>query len=234
MNSDIEIRFGEAIKHWRTRQRVSQEELGKRSHLHRSYISDIERGARNVSLKTVERIANALNVPVSVLFSTEQPSVKPLTADQMVDILLVEDSDRDIELTMEALKAGRITNRIYVVRDGVAALDFLFCTGSFAYRRPDDHPQIVLLDLNLPKIDGIEVLRRIKADPRTRSIPVVVLTNSKDDRNIVATKKLGAETYIVKPVDLQNFSSVTLQFSLQWALLKPTDLPISSTARSLA
>ena len=217
----IEDQFGRSVKEWRIRQRISQEELGFRAGLNRSYISDIERGMRNVSLKSVEKIAAALNVSVSTLFSENKPSAEPLTNDQLVDILLVEDREEDVELTMEALKSGHIANRMYVVRDGAAALDFLFCSGSFSYRKPGDYPQIVLLDLNLPKISGLEVLRRIKADPKTRSIPVVVLTSSKEDKNILASKRLGAQTYIVKPVDLQSFSSVTLQFSLQWALLKP-------------
>jgi two-component system response regulator len=138
-----------------------------------------------------------------------------------VDILLVEDNDNDTLLVVQALKKANLTNRIFVVRDGAAALNFLFCTGEFAYRRLNDHPQVILLDLNLPKIDGLEVLRRVKADTRTRHIPVVVLTASKFDDAITICKRLGAESFIAKPVDFQNFSAMTLQLSLQWALLKP-------------
>jgi two-component system response regulator len=107
------------------------------------------------------------------------------------------------------------------VRDGAAALNFLFGTGEYAHRERSSRPQMVLLDLNLPKVSGLEVLRRIKADPRTRSIPVVVLTASKQDRDITTSKRLGAEACIVKPVDFQNLSEVTPQLSLQWALVKP-------------
>jgi CheY-like chemotaxis protein len=139
----------------------------------------------------------------------------------MVDILLIEDNDNDALLAIQALKKAHLTNRIFVVRDGAAALDFLFCTGEFAYRRTNDHPQVILLDLNLPRIDGLEVLRRIKADARTRHIPVVVLTASKFDDSIALCKRLGAETFIAKPVDFQNFSAMTLQLIMQWALLKP-------------
>jgi two-component system response regulator len=139
----------------------------------------------------------------------------------MVDILLVEDNENDMLLAMQAMKQANLTNRIFVVRDGAAALDFLFCTGEFAYRRRNDRPQVILLDLNLPKIDGLEVLRRVKADSQTRAIPVVVLTSSKHDAAIATCKRLGAETFIAKPVDFQNFSAMSLQLSLQWAMLKP-------------
>jgi len=230
---DIEKRFGLAIKSWRSRLRLSQETLALRAGLHRTYISDIERGARNVSLRSVEKLADAMRISVWALFAefNDQPGIEPLTTDELVDILLVEDQARDAELTLEVLKEGNITNRVFVVSDGAAALNFLFGTGEFSHRRPNDHPQVVLLDLHLPKIDGLEVLRRIKADPRTRGIPVVVLTSSKEDRNIHESKRLGAETYIVKPVDLQNFSAMTLKLSLQWALFKPTGA-VPPTARA--
>jgi len=220
---DIEKFFGTTIKEWRTRLGISQEELALRSGLQRSYISDIERGARNVSLRSVEKLANALGTSVGGLFArfSDKPPAQPLTTDEMVDILVVEDRAEDLELTLEALKGANLTNRVYAVRDGAAALDFLFCAGQFSHRRPNDQPQIILLDLNLPKISGMEVLRRIKADPRTRSIPVAVLTSSKESADIVSSRQLGAETYIVKPVDFQNFSHAALQLSLQWALLKP-------------
>ena len=223
---DIERRFGSAVRHWRERLHISQDELARRSGLHRTYISDVERGSRNVSLKSVEKLADGLGVTVLTLFShfAEKPATQPLTTDEMVDILLVEDRPEDVELTLEALKSAHVANRFFTVNDGAAALDFLFGTGTFAHRRPDDHPQIILLDLNLPKIDGLEVLRRVKSDARTRNIPVVVLTSSKNSRDIVLSKQLGASTYIVKPVDFQNFSAVALQLSLHWALLKPPEL----------
>lgn len=198
--------------------------------MHRTYISDVERGARNVSLESMHRLATALEVPLSILFSrVEDPSPDPNTApplspDELVEILIIEDSSEDADLAIKALKAAQITNRIFVVRDGAAALDFLFCKGTFAHRRRNDRPQVILLDLGLPKIDGLEVLRQIKDDPRTRTIPVIVLTASDRDRDIAASQRLGAEAYIVKPVDFQNFSGVTPQLSLQWALLKRTPM----------
>jgi CheY-like chemotaxis protein/plasmid maintenance system antidote protein VapI len=223
---DVKKLFGSSVKSWRSRLGISQEALAERAGLHRTYVSDIERGARNVSLHSIERLAAALEISVSTLFAYDRElpesklAAKQLYADELVDILYVEDQPNDVELTLRALEAANITNRIYVVRDGVEALDFLFCTGEYAHRRRNDRPQVILLDLNLPKLNGFEVLRRIKADPRTRSIPVVVLTVSKSSRDIAISKQLGAETYIVKPVDFRSFSEVTPQLSFQWALLK--------------
>lgn len=221
--SGLQKRFGIAVLNWRNRLHISQDDLAARTGFQRSYISDVERGTRNVTLANVEKIINALGISTWNFFSelAERPGTEPLTTDELVDILLVEDQPRDAELTLEALKDGHITNRIYVARDGAEALNFLFCSGSFAHRRPGDLPQIILLDLHLPKIDGLEVLRRIKADARTRDIPVIVLTGSQESGDIMSSKSLGAETYIVKPVDLQNFSAATLKLSLQWTLLKP-------------
>lgn len=219
----IEKRLGMSVKNWRSRLELPQDELARRSGFNRSYISDVERGSRNVSLKGIEKLAGALGISVATLFAEmdSKSAAAPLRTDEMVDILLVEDDENDMLLTMQALKKANLTNRIFVVRDGAAALDFLFCTGEFAYRRIHDQPQVILLDLNIPKIDGLEVLRRVKADARTRSIPVVVLTATKEDAAIVTCKRLGAETFIAKPVNFQNFSAMTLQLSLQWALLKP-------------
>lgn len=225
----IEKRLGISVRNWRTRLKMPQDDLARRAGFHRSYISDIERGSRNVSLKSLEKLAEALGISVLTLFADmdSKSGTAPLRNDEMVDILLVEDNDNDTLLVIQALKNANLTNRIFVVRDGAAALDFLFCTGEYAYRRVNDHPQVILLDLKLPKIDGLEVLRRIKADARTRHIPIVVLTASKFDDAIAVCKRLGAESFIAKPVDFQNFSAMTLQLSLQWALLKPA--PIAGT-----
>ncbi|HEX9048287.1 MAG TPA: response regulator [Verrucomicrobiae bacterium] len=220
----IEKQLGTSIRNWRKRLAMPQDDLARRAGFHRSYISDIERGSRNISLKNIEKLAEALGISVPALFADldNKAGVTPLRTDEMVDILLVEDNDDDTLLVVQALKKANLTNRVFVVRDGAAALDFLFCTGEYAYRRANDHPQVILLDLNLPKIDGLEVLRRVKADVRTKHIPVVVLTASKFDDAIAICKRLGAESFIAKPVDFQNFSAMTLQLSLQWALLKPS------------
>jgi len=144
----------------------------------------------------------------------------------IVQILLIEDNPNDVELTLRALqKSHRLTNNIEVVRDGAEALDFLFCTGAYAHRDPEDGPQVILLDLELPKVDGMEVLRRVKADPRTRMIPVVVLTSSRQDRDIIESYQLGVNSYITKPVDFEQFTQAVQQLGFYWLLLNQSSKP---------
>lgn len=135
-----------------------------------------------------------------------------------VEILLVEDDPSDVELTRHALRKHNLGNRIEVVRDGAEALDFIFCTGAYAGRSIEDSPRLILLDLKLPKVDGLEVLQRLKSDPRTRKIPVVVLTSSREERDIVESYRLGANSYIVKPVDFEQFTEAVRQLGLYWLL----------------
>jgi two-component system response regulator len=139
--------------------------------------------------------------------------------DNWVEILLVEDNPNDVELTLHAFKKNRLTNRIHVVRDGAEALDFVFCTGPYEQRNRRAGPKVVLLDLGLPKIEGLEVLRRVKGDPRTQQIPVVVLTSSREERDIVDSYHLGVNSYIVKPVDFDQFTEAVRQLGLYWGLL---------------
>jgi two-component system response regulator len=136
-----------------------------------------------------------------------------------VEILLVEDNPSDVELTLHALRTHKITNRVEVVRDGAEALDFVFGTGTQKNRSVTDAPKLVLLDLKLPKVDGLEVLRRLKADPRTRLIPVVVLTSSREEPDIAESYRLGVNSYIVKPVDFDQFTAAVEQLGLYWVLL---------------
>jgi len=215
--ADLKALLGVAIKTERSVQGLSQEELAERAGLHRTYVSDVERGARNPSIVSIEKVAQALKLSVSALFERACSGRRSRDA---VEILLVEDDPHDVELTTRAFEEAGITNRIYVVGDGVEALDFLFATGSYAHRWEDLQPKVILLDLNVPGISGIEVLRRIKADQRTRAIPVVVLTASNRDPDIDECRRLGAETYIVKPVEFHNFSEVTSDLSLAWTLVK--------------
>ncbi len=141
-----------------------------------------------------------------------------IRGDELIEILLVEDNPSDLQLTLHALERNKLANRIHVVRDGVEALDFLFSTGSYAERMPRN-PRVVLLDLKLPRIDGLEVLRRMKEEPRTRTIPVVVLTSSREERDIIESYQLGVNSYIVKPVDFEQFAESVRQLGLYWALL---------------
>jgi len=136
-----------------------------------------------------------------------------------VELLLVEDNPQDLELTLRALKKANLTNRIHVARDGAEALDFLFCEGAYAARDIYEGPKVILLDLKLPKVDGIEVLRRLKKDPRTAPIPVVVLTSSRELRDVEESYTLGANSYIVKPVDFEGFAKAVRDLGFYWLLL---------------
>jgi two-component system response regulator len=136
-----------------------------------------------------------------------------------VEILLVEDNPNDVELTLHALKENNLSNHIEVVRDGAEALDFIFCKGVYSQRSIDQPPKVILLDLKLPKVDGLEVLRRIKAESHCRIIPVVVLTSSREERDIVESYKLGVNSYIVKPVDFEQFTEAVRGLGLYWLLL---------------
>jgi len=142
-----------------------------------------------------------------------------MTSLEDVEILLVEDNPNDVELTIRALQKQNLSQKVYVVRDGVEALEFLFETGAFATRKIENRPKVVLLDLKLPKIDGIEVLRRIKADDRTKHTPVVMLTSSQEERDVLDTYNLGVNSYIVKPVDFSNFVHAVSELGVYWGLL---------------
>ena len=135
-----------------------------------------------------------------------------------VEILVVEDSDADAEMTIRALKKGKVANRLVRVRDGVEALEYVFCTGAFSQRVNGD-PKLILLDLKMPRMDGIEVLRRLKADQHTRLIPVVMLTSSAEERDIVESYQLGVNSYLVKPVDFAVFTDVITHAGLYWAVM---------------
>jgi two-component system response regulator len=134
-------------------------------------------------------------------------------------ILLVEDNASDEALTLRALRKSGILNEVSVVRDGPEALDFLFCRGAYAFRDPAVVPQLVLLDLNLPKLGGLDVLKQLRADERTKRLPVVILTSSKEDKDVLAGYGLGANSYVVKPVNFDQFSEAVRQLGLYWLLV---------------
>lgn len=225
---DLKALLGMAIKTERCVLGISQEELAERAGLHRTYVSDVERGARNPSIVSIEKLAQALQLSVSTLFWRASNSG---AASEFVEILLVEDNPQDVELTKLAFAKARITNPLHVVADGVEALDFLFGTGAYQHRAYAPLPQIILLDLNLPRKSGLEVLRRIKADKLTKDISVIVLTASTRDRDVVECRRLGVETYIVKPVGFAKFSEVTPSLNLAWTLVKPGGTEAKKAAR---
>jgi len=136
-----------------------------------------------------------------------------------VEILLVEDNPDDVALTLRALRNANLANHIQVVRDGAEALEFIFCEGAHSERNPEDGPKVILLDLKLPKVDGLDVLRRLKADARSKFIPTVVLTSSKEQNDVVQSYNLGVNSYIVKPVNFETFVTAVQQLGMYWLLL---------------
>ncbi len=145
--------------------------------------------------------------------------------DRAVEILLVEDNPNDVRLALHAFQQHHLANRVQVARDGAEALEFLFCTGRHADRKIENVPKLVLLDLKLPLVDGIEVLRQVKADPRTQMVPVVVMTTSREERDVVESYRLGVNSYIVKPVDFDQFTEAMKQLGFYWLLLNQPPIP---------
>jgi two-component system response regulator len=133
-----------------------------------------------------------------------------------IDILLVDDSPEDVDLTLHALRAENLANRVFVARDGEEALDFLFCTGPHAQRSFEHPPKLILLDLKLPKVDGMQVLKQVKGDERTRTIPVVLMTSSREERDMLSGYSLGVNSYLQKPVDFDEFRKMVKLLGLYW------------------
>ena len=142
-----------------------------------------------------------------------------IQSEDKTEILLVEDNERDAELTLRALTKRHLANKVVHVKDGVEALDFLFCRGAYAQRDATQHPKVVLLDMKLPKVDGLEVLRALRSNDATKTIPVVILTSSAEQRDILDSYELGVNSYIVKPVDFENFSKAVSELGCYWVLL---------------
>jgi CheY-like chemotaxis protein len=136
-----------------------------------------------------------------------------------VDILLVDDSHEDLELALHALRREKLANKVFAVRDGEEALDFIFCRGPFSERTFDHPPKLILLDWKLPKVDGSEVLAQVKGDPRTRTIPIVILTSSKEERDRIKGYSLGANSYIQKPVDFEQFRETVKTLGMYWLVV---------------
>jgi two-component system response regulator len=137
----------------------------------------------------------------------------------VVEILIVEDTTEDLELALRALRRANLANNIHVARDGAEALEFIFCEGPYSHRKLENGPRVILLDLKLPKVDGLGVLQRVKGDPRTRAIPVVVLTSSKEQKDVIESYNLGVNSYIVKPVNFEGFAKAVQDLGMYWLLL---------------
>lgn len=142
-----------------------------------------------------------------------------------VEILIVEDNQDDLDMTLRALRKANLANRIQIVRDGAEAVEFIFGQGAHAQRMVENGPRLILLDLKLPKIDGMEVLKRIKGDPRTKTIPVVVLTSSQEQKDVLESYQLGVNSYIVKPVNFEGFVAAVQDLGMYWLLLNQPPKP---------
>ncbi len=142
-----------------------------------------------------------------------------MNAADQIEILLVEDSQEDLDMTLYALRKANLANRIQVARDGAEALEFIFGEGAYLGRQVENTPKVILLDLKLPKVDGLQVLKRIKSDPRTKMIPVVMLTSSKEQKDVIESYHLGVNSYIVKPVNFEGFANAVQKLGMYWMLL---------------
>jgi CheY-like chemotaxis protein/DNA-binding XRE family transcriptional regulator len=231
--------FASSVRRWRNHRGLTQEELAELADLHRTYISDVERGARNLSLESIDKLARALGISLPILFASDDSAGATVSrsstppAAHYVEIVLVESNPGDANATLETLSQGHLTNSVRVATDGAEALDFLFGRGSFADNTRDPNNQVVLLELDLPKVSGVEVLRQLKNDKRTCNLPVVILSASDQHRDLSECKRLGAAAVITKPVSFQGLSQAIPALNLSWALVKSTDRTIvnHSTAR---
>ena len=215
--------FGASVRAHRLRLGLSQERLAERAGLHRTYVTDVERGARNISLESISRLAGALELPVSSLFAAPGPADRLArhAGTAQAHILLVEDDPREAADAMQALREARLANQVELVNNGAAALDYLFYEGAFARRKRLPGPLVVLLDLGLPRMHGLEVLKRVRADARTRMVRVVALIGPPPDNEHHSALRLGADACLRKPLDFQALSSITPQLNFSWFLLHP-------------
>jgi two-component system, response regulator len=230
-HSPLWIRFGTVVRQMRIAKKISQEVLAERAQLHRTYLTDVEHGKRNLSIDSIHKIAAALEVSITDLFSqiehapmahadvVLQDAVSTSERHHAVEILVVEDDPSYVELTLHALRMGNVSNKIHVVRDGEEALQYFFPKNEIDAHTAPAIPKLILLDLKLPKVDGIEVLQKIRSHELTSSIPVIVMTSSNDVVDFKQCQELGVQEYIVKPFNFEQFSRIMLLVGFRWLLL---------------
>ena len=223
-------KFGSVIKGRRHQLGISQEELADWCGLHRTYITDIERGARNATMDSILKLARALDTSLADLFTKMEklkpggyPVSKPVGREidshlgNTVHILLVEDNPKHVELTLYALGKNGISNRVTIAHSGEEALDFLLGPKE---KDPPMNPDLILLDISLPKMSGLDVLRKIRADARTNSIPVVMLTASRSDQDLKESAKYGVKAFITKPVEFIEFTNIVSKLGFRMYLVR--------------
>ena len=218
----FQAELGAKVRSHRQRMGITQEELAWRADMHRTYIADIECGGRNVTLRSVANLARALEVSVADLIAEACHAANGTQGDAVTtpknEILLVEDNAADAELVLHSFDEARLVNPVKVLRDGAEALDYLFCRNGFEKRQPIP-PALILLDLNLPKLSGLDVLRQLRRNPKMASTPVIIVTVSARHESLVECRKLGAAHVIVKPLRFENLALVVPKLKLKWSLL---------------
>jgi two-component system response regulator len=226
IKKEINLRFGSNVRRFRHEHGISQEALAERAGLDRTYISHVERGARNVSLSSIDKLANALEVPVSTLLSESSEGVAGpcglgvgAVALRYPEILLADGNPKDVELTLRGLERARIANRVQVASSAAELVNYLF--GGVNQAAAGAYSRLILLDLSLPKGGGLSLLRRIRSDPRTRDSRVVMLATSGQARGLAEALRQGALAWIKKPFTPHSLNEVSAALHLRWLLLDP-------------
>jgi CheY-like chemotaxis protein len=226
--TELEVRalFAKALRRWRHQRGLSQEDLAERADLHRTYISDVERSARNLSLGSIHNLAQALDITAATLFQPAEPGTSQPAAPQphgLSPILLVEDKPGDAKATLETLKQAHCSNFVQVARTGTEILTLL-SNWNRESGATGETPALILFSLNPPKDRGLDLLQRLKADPHTKSIPLAVLTGDNSEPDLAKCRRLGVETFLTKPLSLPKLNGALRELQLGWALAK-TPLP---------
>jgi CheY-like chemotaxis protein/DNA-binding XRE family transcriptional regulator len=220
----LQTRLGATVKSYRRQLGITQEELAWRADMHRTYLADIERGARNITLRSISNLARALQLSVEGLLFHARGADAMLTTEELEgavgEIVLIEDNRHDVELALRAFRHAKFTNPVTVLETGESGLDYLFRRGAYA-KMTGRLPQLVLLDLDLPVVSGLEVLQSLRANPKTHDLPIVVLTVMRDESLIRECRRLGATDYIVKPIEFASFARTTSNLDFHWTLLPP-------------